>query len=318
MGELRTSLLLARVLGLDDRDEPEQIVTLGALERGNVVHDTLEQFIREVMAEAGQGAFGAHSPWTDAHRARLRALADERFDALEAHGQTGRPVYWTQERAVLHEVLQRALDDDAALRAESGVVPAAVEWAFGEGGAPPLSLELPSGRTLQFRGRIDRVDRSPDGRAVVSDYKTGKGRKYDKLAEGDPVRAGTVLQLGLYAEAVRQAFGVDDVRTQYWILERPDNKPRFEGYAWDEGRRVRLLDVLDTIAEGIESGLFDRRPGRYDTFFRRHEGCAFCPFDRVCDRGRTEFAQAMADDPSFALLERLAVVDADTDEEDDA
>jgi CRISPR/Cas system-associated exonuclease Cas4 (RecB family) len=175
---------------------------------------------------------------------------------------------------------------------------------FGMDGAAPLVVQLPSGRELRFRGKVDRVDAGA-GHHVVLDYKTGKGLKYKKLeGEGDAVLAGTALQLGLYAEAVRARLGGGDVEAYYWLATSDGDFAR-RGYPWTGERRERFLQVLETIVDGVEAGTFPGVPGQYDSFVRSHDNCSRCAFDDLCPRDRDDHAEAKVAAPELAVLAHL-------------
>ena len=92
------------------------------------------------------------------------------------------------------------------MRRQHGAAPGAddIEVSFGDAGQPDVVVPLPEGRAVRFRGRIDRVDRSPDGRTVVVyDYKTGNPARAASLRDY-PVLAGQRLQLPVYAHAARR------------------------------------------------------------------------------------------------------------------
>ena len=60
----------------------------------------------------------------------------------------------------------------------------------------PVAIRLPSGRSVNACGRIDRIDRVGSGPEFsVCDYKTGSSWKYDKH---DPFRQGRVVQHAVY------------------------------------------------------------------------------------------------------------------------
>ncbi len=280
---------LASSLGLSDRDDPERVIDLSPLDRGSGVHEVLERFIGELVEcdEVPE----PDEPWSPRHRARVAELASEVFDAYAARGRTGRPVRWQITRRDLLALLDDFLTADDRFRSAERARPAAVEMPFGLGGHEPVELALAGGRRLRFRGIADRVDRTDDGRWVVSDYKTGKGREYRSIERDDPVQEGTTLQLGLYAEAARQRLGADRTAAHYWMVNATAGHVRL-GYEWTDERRERLLDVVATIADGIEAGLFPAVPGEWNSFRGTFDGCVYCEFDPVCPRDRGEQAAA--------------------------
>lgn len=284
---------LGHVLGLGERDDPERVLDLSALDRGSGVHSVLEQFLLEVLEAVVPEP---DQPWTAEQRGRAQDIALEVFAHYEARGRTGRALHWRLTRTELLAVLASFLNADDAHRAATTAKPERVELPFGLDGAEPVRIDLPDGRTLSFRGRADRVDRAADGRVIVLDYKTGKGHKYRKIDEGDPVLAGTTLQLGLYAEAARQHLGAERAEAHYWMINEAERYPR-HGYAWDEARRRRFIEVIAAIVEGIEGGAFAAVPGEWDSFRSTHEQCAYCAFDAVCPRDRGEMAAQRLADP---------------------
>ena len=152
----------------------------------------------------------------------------------------------------------------------------------------PLTIRLDDDRTLRFRGMIDRIDATEDGVMVISDYKTGKGNQYGKLDE-DPTQQGTLLQLGLYAEAVAQKLGADRISSAYWMVNAEVGFKRL-GYSWMQAHRERLHEVLTAITDGISAGVFAAVPGDWQSFRGTYENCKYCDFDAVCPRGRAEHA----------------------------
>lgn len=282
---------LRHVLGLADRDDPERVVDIDARDRGTGVHEVLERFVGEAI---DAGAPEPDVPWSAAQRARLQAIADDVFADLERRGRTGRPLHWLLTQADLRVLLDRFLDADDAHRAATRSRPVQVELPFGLDDAPPVRIPLADGRILRFRGKADRVDRSEDGRTLVADYKTGKPDKYKQLVDGDPVKGGTALQLGLYAEAARQLLGADEVEARYWML---DGDQQHLGYPWTDERRRRFLDVVTAVVDGIEGGAFPAVPGDWNTWRSTHDACAWCDFDRVCPQDRGEQAEAKVEAP---------------------
>jgi DNA helicase-2/ATP-dependent DNA helicase PcrA len=112
------------------------------------------------------------------------------------------------------------------------------------------------------RGRVDRVDRLPDGSHELIDYKTGE-RKSEEELEND-------LQLALYRLAAREAWDLEVGNgSYYYVLDaekvaapvRPDDAERVE------------RTVLE-VGEGVTSQDFEPRPSPTT--------CGWCDYRLVC------------------------------------
>jgi len=113
-----------------------------------------------------------------------------------------------------------------------------------------------------LRGRIDRVDKRPDGAYELIDYKTGEQSAASKLSED--------LQLALYRVAAREAWQLEATQGAYWYVlsdERVEVEP-----APDDADRVERT-VLD-VADGIEAQDFEPRPS--------FEICSWCDYRLIC------------------------------------
>lgn len=300
---------LGNVLHLADDDAPDDIFSIGALDRGSLVHEVLERFIGDVVELPPNERPRPGQPWSAADVQRLEAIAESVFDSYEARGVTGRPVLWRVQRARILDDLHRFVAKDDELRAEHGSTPHAVELAFGFGDAPAAVVELDDGRRLNFRGYIDRVDRCADGSLLVVDYKTGSDKAYRDL-EADPVAAGTKLQLPVYALAAAQRFEAPAVTSTYWFATVTGKFAR-RGYPVDDARLARFRDVLAVIVDGIEQGQFPARPGDFNTFFRTYSNCRYCDFDAVCPRDRGDHWDATSRAPELAPYLELAGLASD-------
>jgi ATP-dependent helicase/DNAse subunit B len=269
------------VLYVAETAAPEDALSISAIERGNLLHKALELFI-DKMPDRKSPA----EPWTDAERAELLKIGEELCDEAEAAGLTGKAIMWRLARSRIRRDLEGFLDADEKLRLEHGVVPEDVEVSFGMSGEAPLIVDL-GDRAIAFRGRIDRVDRSPDGsRLLVLDYKTGGVLDAHRKLDADPVHGGTLLQLPVYALAARERYGAKEVEAHYWFATEQRNYS-VHGYDVGDWQLEKFRAALATIGSGIGQGLFPARPGkrgRDDGF----ENCMFCPYDRACpgDRAR--------------------------------
>jgi DNA helicase-2/ATP-dependent DNA helicase PcrA len=112
------------------------------------------------------------------------------------------------------------------------------------------------------RGRVDRVDRLPDGDYELIDYKTGE-RKTEAELESD-------LQLALYRLAAREAWEVEASTGSYYYVLDADKVPA--PTKPDDAERVERT-VLQ-VGEGILSQDFEPRPSP--------TVCSWCDYRLIC------------------------------------
>ncbi|TEU01767.1 MAG: PD-(D/E)XK nuclease family protein, partial [Dehalococcoidia bacterium] len=149
---------------------------------------------------------------------------------------------------------------------------------------PSIVVALGGGQEVAFRGRLDRVDRAPDGsRMLVVDYKSGSAARFPRI-DRDPVQRGQLLQLPVYSLAVKAVYGDVPVGAYYWFITEASDFKRL-GYLVSEDQLVPFRSALAVIVQGIRGGLFPARPG--SPVLNGFENCRFCPYDRVCPRDRS-------------------------------
>jgi len=236
----------------------------------------------------------------------MRATVTRFCDDAKARGITGRPLLWKLARRRIERTALHFLTIDAEFRQTYDAVPDAddLEVPFGMGGQPGVTVPLTGGRSVTFRGRIDRIERAPDGtRVVVYDYKTGRVFHDDTLTR-DPVDAGRRLQLPIYGLAAAARTGIDDAQAYYWFTRAETFDDAWEGYPLDGSVRARFGDVINSIADGIDAGCFPAYPGPRDYDYRVHretfENCLWCPFDRLCPVERGTAWERQSSDAGMA------------------
>jgi RecB family exonuclease len=262
---------LDHVLGVEIPELPEDRYEVSPVDRGSLVHETLDAFLADALARP-EGPPSPHSPWLDHDRIRMRELAEARMAAYEAQGRTGRRLFWRRDRRRILAELDRFLEVDSQVRDAHGMRPIATELRFGFGEAPAVALSLSDGRMLQLRGAADRVDVTESGHLWVLDYKTGRPVGLDP---DDPTAAGTMLQLPVYAHAARASFGTPTtpVGAAYWYVSTR-GQFRWAELRLDPAVDARVDDVLRAIADGIDAGVFPCRVDPPTTWTRRFRSYA--------------------------------------------
>ena len=305
---------LRSVLRVDPTNTPEDRVGTDPLERGTLVHEVLERFVRWRLAQPP----GAHAPTDEEQSAVIDRIAADVCDEFESAGRVGRRVPWELEKRTLRADLAAILALDAADASETGFRPILAEASFGLGPDDEFDVaevELADGRVVHFRGQVDRVDLSADGRRVrVVDYKTGRSKNYRRDLQGprgqppvDPTAGGRRLQLPVYATAVAGRHPGAQISAEYWfVTDAAQGYPRVS-VELDDATRQRFLDVLTSIADAIDDGVFPANPGadQLDTW----ENCRYCDFDRVCPARRSEAFERRRDDA--AMVRFLGVKEVD-------
>lgn len=273
---------MEHVLDVPETTRPEDALSITAADRGTLVHDCLEQFLREAEPRTTPD-----QPWSAEERERLLEIGREKCEEAEKRGATGKRIPWRADRARILRDLSLFLDEDERLRRHTGLLFAAAELAFGrvDSGPPAVKVELSNGATLAFRGQIDRIDRAADGRMAVYDYKGGRSKPFEEIerSQEDRTCGARHLQLPIYALAARQAMGAEGpVRADYWFVSEREQFKRI-GYEVTEDEVKRMAQHLGVLTEMIGAGLFPARPGKLDN--RKYENCRFCQYDQVCPGG---------------------------------
>ncbi len=287
------------LLRLNAVEEPDEREMMDAAARGDLIHRILDGFFK---AQKDCGRPGVGEPWTPADLEQLIAMTRAALARAKERGLAGLDVYADHEQRMILIDLARFLEDDVEFRLETGAVPSEFEQDIPEVGIAGVKL----------RGRVDRIDRSPDGtRAWVIDYKTGSARDFEKMAD-DPLLGGQKLQLPVYLSAAGQA---KEPVALYWFITHKGGFQKFR-YERTPESNERFERTLEAILAGIGSGSFPAVSDEEDEFYGKHANCRFCDFDRICSRRREYEFVAKQDDPAVAPW--LAVRAAARQQEDGA
>ncbi len=207
---------------------------------GILVHQVLERFHSQIAnEEATSGQAGRVSP----HAERLLALLEMAW-RRSGLGESD------QERQLYEKAVESLMR---------------YQRRFGEQESTPVWFE----RSFSFRigshllrGRVDRVDRHPDGSFELIDYKTGKAKTPSQLKDD--------VQLSLYQIGAKESWKLDASRQSYYYVLDDQQVPL-------EASEETVEQVQETavrVAEGIRAQSFEARPS--------WSACSRCDFQLIC------------------------------------
>lgn len=245
-GDFLTCPLLYRLRVIDKLPEPPSAAAV----RGTLVHAALEDLFAMPAAERTVDA--------------AAALFTEHFDRLVTEDPPAAQCLMEglssesakEASAAVLQPARSLLETYFALEDPTRLSPHARELA--------VSTELPSG--LQLRGFIDRVDRAPDGRVRIVDYKTGR-------SPGAGFESKALFQMRFYALVWWRMTG--EVPTRLQLMYLGDGQiisydPEDEELLATERK---ILAIHAAISRALDAG-FNPSPSALCNYCSFHE---FCP-----------------------------------------
>lgn len=293
---------LKRIVELEAWEEPERAEGMDPLERGLAVHSILEGFLDNYRG----GSFPDKPPedlWGFLEPPALKELEKAR--------PLGMPdLLWEIERDALMATLRRWLEFERG-RADPDMLISQLERGFGEitPGEKLPALRLQAGKhVFEFRGRIDRVDVSRDGKtARVIDYKCGTLPDTMTARGRSPLMSGERIQIAVYKGALStmdEFRNVESVEGEYLYLQPKDGQIAPCAYTQEElqNASASLPRILQVLADCLESGVFFARTSGT---VRPYGHCDFCDYLPVCGKDRVQREERKAEAQAVRRFMRI-------------
>lgn len=260
-------------------EEPERAYSLDPREVGTIMHTVLEQLFSELKTK---GTLPLKPDALDPVKRRAAKLIEAEFASFTEGGGVVHPALVNAARDQMHADLDDLLEREA--RESDGFVPDRFELEFNE-----VPFEFAPGRSLKFRGFMDRLDVAARPKRVrVIDYKTGK---YN-WAHDEEFGGGRKVQLAIYVLAAGAAYpkhAVTDSRYYYSTANARFKTKQIEG---SEAARDTLKEVLTALDDTVAAGAFAPVA----------DACDFCDFEAICGPHREQRAARKKGDPRLAAF----------------
>lgn len=242
-------------------------------ESGDLLHRVFEAFLKEK---------GNEIPSISDDMPLLMGIVDDHLAHYRAIIPPPSPHVEHRESEEIREIARIFLHEEEIYRIDTGAAPYFLEASLGMPSdgheteldtVEPLPVRLPSGRTVMTRGRVDRIDRLPNGDYAIWDYKTGSTYKY---ANPKALEQGRVLQPLLYLEMVEQRLtelnAGGHVHSFGFVF--PTLRDRGERFVYTAESIAPTRTALDKLANLAAHGAFVPTTDPAD--------CKYCHFLRIC------------------------------------
>lgn len=251
---------------------PEPWVWLDPMQRGSLLHAVFERFMRTLRDRGKLPDFLKHEPL-------VLELAELELDRQkEIIPPPSEAVFRAEKGEILDSCRLFLKQEEERCRQ---VEPRFMEVSFGTGEdsstgelgfKDPVEVDLGDGDHFLLRGRIDRMDRCPDGSWEVWDYKTGRPFY---LSGDDPVEGGRKIQHALYARAAKSmlkagGLGGEVTRSGYLFTGTKGQGHESALVPDDAKLDEALKNLFDAMAGGSFPGTFDK------------EVCRRCSWNGLC------------------------------------
>lgn len=161
---------------------------------------------------------------------------------------------------------QNQTDENKAMTRADQMIDAYLKWEDSTKNTlveTELPFEVKIGE-ITFTGRIDRLEKNPDGKFEIVDFKSGSSVKSKNKAKIDP-------QLNIYAKAVEKLKGELPAKASLFYVE----KDKMVEYSITEESLQEALAPVEEMTKDILKENFEPTPST--------QACMFCSYQSICD-----------------------------------
>ena len=221
----------SKILRLEEPEEDDVFTVIGPLDRGILIHDLMKD--------------SAEQKWS---REELLSEAEQRFDAF----LTSRPPVNAPDAVREREEIMRMAENGFDSRKGNTVEESECDIEPVEFGG------------IKLQGRLDRLEKTPDGQRVIVDFKTSR-----KIAHVENDTA-SCMQVLLYAAMLEKTRGITVSGGEYRYL-RDNRSVKCE---YNDQIRNELEQMIEEFAHGVGNAEFKRTEVK--------DNCRYCGFARIC------------------------------------
>ena len=237
-------------------------VWLDPLEKGILFHQIFEEFYKKLKEISPAGTFISPSytnHWPILEDIALSQLKQKRKRLAPPNNL----VYQHESKEILDSCRFFLHCEEEKYK---GQIPTYLELAFGtrdnqneELGKKikAVELSLPSGKSISFQGKIDRIDKLDGDTYRIIDYKTGTPYGF---SQSKYFQNGKQIQHALYALSLKKILAKAGISDFPKIREAGYYFPTLNGqgrqYFYGEERRNQVLEIIDLLLDIVAQGNF--------------------------------------------------------------
>jgi len=224
------------ILNMEEPDTDDVFVVIKPLDMGNLVHGLMDDAFRYSMSKE-----------------KVKAEAVRRFNAL----LTARPPINPPDVKRVREDFMRMVENGFESSAGNEVI-------YSEHTIKPVKIG-----GIKLKGRLDRLEKTPDGNIVIVDYKTGRRVNHRQN------EISSCMQILLYAAMLEESENIIVSGGEYRYLRYNKNI----SCVYNNSIKDAILIIADKFADGVANA--DFAPLVTDS-------CRYCGFSHICRKGGGE------------------------------